>query len=172
MDAAEDRAERGAPSGVVVVAGEQTRGKGQRGRRWMAPAGTSLLMTTIARPDCDPERLPEIPGRVGQCVGHAVCRLTGVSPAMKPPNDLMVEDRKMAGILCQSSIEGRTVRYVLIGIGINVNINRDDLPLSTATSLQIETGRTWNLNLVLNGVLDELERCWCFEDCRNAQAAC
>jgi BirA family transcriptional regulator, biotin operon repressor / biotin---[acetyl-CoA-carboxylase] ligase len=87
---------------------------------------------------------------------------------VKHPNDLMVDGRKLAGILCQSSIEGQTVRYVLIGIGINVNITRDDLPLPTATSLQIETGSTWNLNLLLDGVLNELEHCWCFTACAKA----
>ncbi len=170
MDAAEERAVRGAPSGVVVVAGKQTRGKGQRGRRWLAPAGTSLLMTIIARPGCDPERLTRIPELVGEYVSAAIERVTGVEPDVKLPNDLMVNDRKLAGILCHSSIEGQKVRYVLIGIGINVNIDRSDLPLPTATSLQIETGSTWNLNLLLNGVLDELERCWCFAGCQNAQA--
>jgi BirA family transcriptional regulator, biotin operon repressor / biotin---[acetyl-CoA-carboxylase] ligase len=168
MDAAEQRARRGAPGGVVVVAGEQTEGRGQRGRRWLAPAGTSLLMTVIARPECSPAELQDFPEYVGRYVGRAVNQITGLSCDVKHPNDLMVDGRKLAGILCQSSIEGQTVRYVLIGIGINVNITRDDLPLPTATSLQIETGNTWNLNQLLDGVLNELEHCWCFTACAKA----
>jgi BirA family transcriptional regulator, biotin operon repressor / biotin---[acetyl-CoA-carboxylase] ligase len=169
MDAADDRARRGAPAGVVVVAGEQTEGRGQRGRRWLAPAGTSLLMTILARPDCDPEKLTEFPELVGKYVSRAITHLTGIQPDLKLPNDLMVDGRKVAGILCQSSIEGANVRYVLIGIGINVNIDRDELPLPTATSLQIETDHTWNVNDLLDAVLNQLEQCWCFCSCSNAQ---
>lgn len=171
MDAADERARRGVPAGVVVVAGEQTEGRGQRGRRWLAPAGTSLLMTLIARPVCDPRRLQELPEQIGWYVSRAIQRVTGVICELKLPNDILVNGRKLAGILCQSSIEGANVRYVLIGIGINVNISRDDLPLSTATSLEIETGQPWNLNLILDEVLNELEQCWCFTHCADAQAA-
>jgi BirA family transcriptional regulator, biotin operon repressor / biotin---[acetyl-CoA-carboxylase] ligase len=168
MDSADDRARRGAPAGVVVVAGEQTKGRGQRGRRWLAPAGSSLLMTLIARPACDPRDLPAFPELIGHYVGGAIERLTGLTCELKLPNDVMIGGRKLAGILCQSSIEGQVVRYVLIGIGINVNITRDDLPLPTATSLEIETGQSWNLNLLLDEVLNELERCWCFTSCARA----
>jgi BirA family transcriptional regulator, biotin operon repressor / biotin---[acetyl-CoA-carboxylase] ligase len=168
MDAADDRARRGAPAGVVVVAGEQTKGRGQRGRRWLAPAGTSLLMTMICRPNCDPRDLQEFPKLVGTYVSRAINLITGLQCEIKLPNDLMVDGRKLAGILCQSSIEADSLRYVLIGIGINVNITRDDLPLPTATSLEIETGRTWNLNVLLDGILNELEQCWCFESCNGA----
>lgn len=162
MDAADVRARRGAPAGVVVLAGEQTSGRGQRGRHWQAPAGTSLLMTIIARPDCRPEDLPELPEIVGRHLGRAIEQVSGLTCGLKLPNDVMVCGRKLAGILCQSSIEGQSVRYVLIGIGINVNIPADDLPLPTATSLQIETGHLWDLNPLLDDVLDELEQCWCF----------
>jgi BirA family transcriptional regulator, biotin operon repressor / biotin---[acetyl-CoA-carboxylase] ligase len=168
MDAADDRARRGAPAGVVVVAGEQTKGRGQRGKRWLAPAGTSLLMTMVCRPECDPRELHDFPKHVGTYVSSAIHQVTGVQCEIKLPNDLLVNGRKLAGILCQSSIEGETLRYVLIGIGINVNITREDLPLPTATSLEIETGRTWNLNMLLDGVLNELEKCWCFECCSDA----
>lgn len=162
MDAADERARRGAPAGVVVVAGEQTEGRGQRGRRWDAPAGSSLLMTVICRPSCDPERLPKVPEVVGQRVIDAIERLTGLRPVLKEPNDVLMNGRKLAGVLCQSAIEGERVQYVLIGIGINGNIAREDLPLETATSLLVETGRSWDLEEVLAGVLDELEACWCF----------
>jgi BirA family transcriptional regulator, biotin operon repressor / biotin---[acetyl-CoA-carboxylase] ligase len=162
MDAADQRARRGAPAGVVVVAGEQTEGRGQRGRRWIAPAGTSLLMTMIARPECSPEDLQDFPGQAGRFISRAITRLTGISCDVKHPNDIMVDGRKVAGILCQSSIEGQTVRYLLIGVGVNVNIDRADLPLPTATSLQIETGKQWDVRQLLDVVLDEMEHCWCF----------
>ncbi len=168
MDAADERARRGAPAGVVVVAGAQTVGRGQRGRQWLAPAGTSLLMTMIARPECDPGRLADVPELVGRHLSAAVFRIAGLRCDVKLPNDLMVNDRKLAGILCQSAIEGPQVRHLLIGIGINVNIPPDDLPLPTATSLEIETGQRWDLNLLLNEVLNEIEQCWCFAACTNA----
>jgi BirA family transcriptional regulator, biotin operon repressor / biotin---[acetyl-CoA-carboxylase] ligase len=168
MDAADERARRGAPAGVVVVAGEQTQGRGQRGRRWLAPAGTSLLMTVIARPYCRPDEVTQFPELAGRYVAQAITRLTGLVCDVKLPNDVLVGERKIAGVLCQSSIEGQQVRYLLIGIGINVNINRSDLPLPTATSLEIETGRTWNLNELLDSLLDEFEQCRCFEACLSA----
>jgi BirA family transcriptional regulator, biotin operon repressor / biotin---[acetyl-CoA-carboxylase] ligase len=164
MDAAEERAQRGAPSGVVVVAGEQTSGRGQRGRQWLAPAGTSLLMTALARPVCPPNELTGLPVVVGTHVSRAVERIADLKVEIKPPNDLLVDGRKIAGILCQSLIEGTQVRHLLIGIGLNVNIDRDDVPLPTATSLQIETGKRWDLNEVLEIVLNELEQCWCFSE--------
>lgn len=162
MDDASEHARRGAPAGVVIVAGEQTAGRGQQGRPWLAPAGSSLLMTAIARPDCKPDELERIPEAVGHHVARAIERWTGLTCNIKLPNDLMIEGRKIAGILCQSSIEGQRVHYVLIGIGINVNISRDDLPLPTATSIEIETGKRHDVNELLEHVLDELARCWCF----------
>jgi BirA family transcriptional regulator, biotin operon repressor / biotin---[acetyl-CoA-carboxylase] ligase len=163
MDHAHEHARRGAPAGVVIVAGEQTAGKGQRGRRWLAPAGSSLLMTALARPSCDPSVLETVPEHVGWHVARAIERWIGISCSIKPPNDLMVDGRKIAGILCQSAIEGQRVQYVLIGIGINVNISRDDLPLPTATSIEIESGQPQDVNELLDVLLDELARCWCFD---------
>ncbi|TVR75787.1 MAG: biotin--[acetyl-CoA-carboxylase] ligase [Sphaerobacteraceae bacterium] len=168
MDDASQHARRGAPTGVVIVAGEQTAGRGQYGRQWLAPAGSSLLMTAIARPDCSPDRLEHIPELVGHAVSRAIERWVGVQCDIKLPNDLMVEGRKIAGILCQSSIEGQKVHYILVGIGINVNLDRDDLPLPTATSIQIETGKPGDVNELLDRVLDELEECWCFGGARTA----
>lgn len=162
MDDATAHAKRGAPAGVVIVASEQTEGRGQRGRQWMAPAGSSLLMTAIARPDCSLDQLDDIPEHVGHHVSQAIERWAGLTCQIKLPNDLMIDGKKVAGILCQSSVEGQRVNYVLIGIGINVNIGRDDLPLPTATSIEIETGQQGDLNELLDSVLDELSRCWCF----------
>jgi BirA family transcriptional regulator, biotin operon repressor / biotin---[acetyl-CoA-carboxylase] ligase len=170
MDSAEERARNGAPAGVVIVAGQQTAGRGQRGRNWLAPAGTSLLMTLLARPQCGPERLPAIPKLVGGHLSRVVREITGLHCTVKPPNDLLVDGKKLGGILCQSSILGDQVQYVLIGIGINVNISPEDLPLPTATSFQCETGETYDLNRVLEAVLDELEHCWCFSGSRAAPA--
>jgi BirA family transcriptional regulator, biotin operon repressor / biotin---[acetyl-CoA-carboxylase] ligase len=162
MDAAEVRAKRGAPAGVAVVAAWQSNGRGQHGRNWLAPAGTSMLMTVLARPHCSPDSLTDIPIEIGQHVGRAIERHTGLQPTIKPPNDLLVRGKKVGGILCQSSIERGEVQYVLIGIGVNANISPDDLPLPTATSLLAETGQRWDINDLLHAVLDELEHCWCF----------
>jgi BirA family transcriptional regulator, biotin operon repressor / biotin---[acetyl-CoA-carboxylase] ligase len=162
MDAADERARKGAPAGVVVVAGQQTAGRGRRGRQWLAPAGTSLLMTIIARPDCEPSRLTELPVSIGTHLARIVSRIGGLQSTVKPPNDVMVDGRKIGGILCQSSIVREQVQYVLIGVGLNVNIPPEDLPLPGATSLQSETGESFDLNRLLEIVLDELEHCWCF----------
>lgn len=104
-------------------------------------------------------RIPEV---VGQHLAAAIERKTGLACTLKPPNDVLVGGRKLAGVLCQSSIEGEAVQYVLIGIGINVNIPCDDLPTNSATSILAETNRTHDLNELLDAVLDEVEQCWCF----------
>ncbi len=168
MDAADDRAKRGAPAGVVVVAAEQTSGRGQRGRTWLAPRGTSLLMTIICRPTCQPEELSVFPTHVGRYVSRAIERLTGLPCDLKVPNDVLIDNRKTAGVLCQSSVQEGRVNYVLIGIGVNVNISPEDLPLENATSLLAETGRSWDVNAVLEEVLNQLEACWCFSACQLA----
>lgn len=105
---------------------------------------------------------------IGEHVINLITCLTGLRPELKQPNDVLMNGRKLAGVLCQSAIEGEQVRYVLIGIGLNANIASEDLPVETATSLLVETGREWDLDLLLNGVLDELERCWCFAPPLNA----
>jgi len=143
-----------APEGAVAVAGEQTAGRGRLGRRWLAPAGTSLLCSVQLRPEVSPERFPELTGVAARACAEAIAAMTGIQPEVKFPNDLLVGGRKVAGILAEAR-EGR----VVLGVGVNVNVEEIDLPTEVdrpATSLLAETGRTISRAGLLVELLERL----------------
>jgi len=145
-----------APEGALVVAEEQTAGRGRLGRSWFAPAGTSLLCSLQLRPDTPTERLPELTGVAARACADAIAALTGLEPALKFPNDVLVGGRKVAGILAEAR-DGR----VVLGVGINVNLPVDELPEDVdrpATSLLVETGRELDRAELLAELLERLER--------------
>ena len=145
-----------APEGAVVVAGEQTAGRGRLGRRWLAPAGTSVLCSVQLRPDVSGERLPELTGVAARACAEAVEALTGLAAELKFPNDVLLDGRKTAGVLA----EAREDRVVL-GIGVNVNVPAEQLPVEVehpATSLLVETGRELDRGELLVELLERLER--------------
>jgi len=158
MDIAAELAAQGAPAGTVVLAEEQTEGRGREGRRWFAPPGTSLLFTVIARPPFAVVQDERLSVRVAEHVAAAIRRTCGLQPTIKEPNDLLVGGRKLVGILLQSRVRSETLEYLLIGIGINVNVPAEQLPLPTATSLLVELGHPVDREALLRAVLDELGR--------------
>ena len=145
-----------APEGALVAADEQTAGRGRLGRRWLAPARTSLLCSLQLRPALSSERLPELTGVASRACADAIAALTGLEPELKFPNDVLVGNRKVAGILA----EAREQRVVL-GIGVNVNITAGDLPQEVdraATSVLVETGQELERAELLVELLERLER--------------
>jgi BirA family biotin operon repressor/biotin-[acetyl-CoA-carboxylase] ligase len=145
----------GDPEGAVAVADEQTEGRGRLGRSWSAPPGTSILVSILLRPDVESARLPELPIVGGKAVSTAIEAETGVAAAIKFPNDVLIGNRKVAGILAEAS-DGR----VVLGIGINVNQTADQLPpdaQTEPTSLRIETGKELDRASLLAAVLASLE---------------
>ena len=144
-----------ASEGTIVVAGKQTEGRGRLGRRWLAPAGTSLLCSLQLRPDVPGERLPELTGVAARACAKAIAAVTGLEPTLKFPNDVLLEERKVAGVLAEAR-EGR----VVLGIGVNVNVAEAQLPQELdrpATSLLVETGRELDRAELLAELLDRLE---------------
>jgi BirA family transcriptional regulator, biotin operon repressor / biotin---[acetyl-CoA-carboxylase] ligase len=144
------------PEGAVAVADEQTEGRGRLGRRWLAPAGTSLLVSVLLRPDVKPARLPELSLVAGRACAEAITEAAGLETEVKFPNDLLVRGRKVAGILAEAS-EGR----VVLGIGVNVSQAAGELPAeprTPATSLLLEIGRPVDRAELLVALLDHLER--------------
>lgn len=158
MEVAAKHAAHGAPAGLVVIAEEQTTGRGRLGRVWLAPPGTSLLFTALFRPALEAARSGELSRLVARQVGDAIVEVTGVCPSIKDPNDLLIEGKKIAGILCQTSIRGDQLEYLLIGIGLNVNIPPDQLPFPTATSLLTVTGILQDRERLLATILARLEQ--------------
>jgi BirA family biotin operon repressor/biotin-[acetyl-CoA-carboxylase] ligase len=142
--------------GTVAVAEQQTEGRGRLGRSWHAPAGTSILVSVLLRPQVEAARLPELSPVAGRAVADAINAETGVETRMKHPNDVLIGDRKVAGILAEA-IEGR----VVLGIGVNVNQTRGELPEGVdppATSLLLETGSVVERAPLLAAILRQLER--------------
>ena len=150
---AEDQAE-----GAVAVAEEQTEGRGRLGRTWEAPAGTSLLVSVVLLPAVAASRLPELSLVAGGAVAEAILEVTGIEPAIKFPNDVLIGGRKVAGILAESS-EGR----VVLGIGVNANQTLEQLPADAQTeptSLRLELGEPVSRVQLLTAILLQLERAY------------
>jgi BirA family biotin operon repressor/biotin-[acetyl-CoA-carboxylase] ligase len=144
--------------GAVAVAEEQTEGRGRLGRNWEAPAGTSVLVSVLLLPSVAASRLPELSLVAGNAVAEAILEVTGIEPAIKFPNDVLIGGRKVAGILAESS-EGR----VVLGIGVNVNQSLEQLPAKAQTeptSLRLELGEPVSRLRLLAAILLQLERAY------------
>lgn len=137
MDRASDLASGGAPPGMVVVADHQSAGRGTHGRRWLAPPHTCLMFTAVLRPRGAVESLPNLPGYIAQLIAGVLTERLGVDVDVVYPNDLMVDGRKICGVLCQSRVYRGSVVYVLCGVGLNTFMREDQLPLRDATSLYL-----------------------------------
>lgn len=145
----------GAPEGAVAATDEQTEGRGRLGRSWHAPPGTSLLFSVVLTPRVPSERLPELSVVAGEAVAEAIAAETGLSTMVKPPNDVLVDGRKVAGVLAEAN-ESR----VTLGVGINITQTEDELPQRTevpATSIAL-AGATVDRAELLAAVLEALER--------------
>jgi len=133
--------EEGAEEGVLAVAGEQTRGRGRRGRSWQSPPDANIYMTLGLRPDFLPDLAPMITLIDAMAVAEAVEEACGLKTQIKWPNDVVIGGKKICGILTEMSAETGYIHYVVIGTGINVNITEFPVELrETATSLCIEKG--------------------------------
>lgn len=160
MDEARRAAESGEGEGYVVAADRQTAGRGRRGRGWFSPAG-NLNATVLLRPVVSADRATWIPLLAGVAMADAIRRLVGLEARVKWPNDVVVGDRKVAGILTESQwdAEGR-LAWVLVGVGVNGDVRRDEFPedlRETATSLSAEAGRHVCLPALLKVFLERFE---------------
>jgi BirA family biotin operon repressor/biotin-[acetyl-CoA-carboxylase] ligase len=146
------------PEGAIAVTEEQTEGRGRLGRVWQAPAGTSVLVSILLVPEVAPPQLPELSLVAGGAVAEAILEVTGIEPAIKFPNDVLIAGRKVAGVLAESS-EGR----VVLGIGVNANQTREQLPADAQTeptSLRVELGEPVSRVQLLAAILLQLERAY------------
>jgi BirA family transcriptional regulator, biotin operon repressor / biotin---[acetyl-CoA-carboxylase] ligase len=142
--------------GAVAVADEQTEGRGRLGRTWEARPGTSILASVLLEPPVPAPRLPELTLLAADACAGAVAAITGLSATIKYPNDVLVDGRKVAGILAEAR-EGR----VVLGIGVNVNVDEAELPTNTATpagSLSVAVGRELSRAELLAELLWQLEQ--------------
>ena len=133
----------GAPQGTLVVAEEQTAGRGRMGRRWIAPAGTSLLFSILLYPNLSPEKAPRLTMLASLAAAEAIESLTGLPVRFKWPNDILIRGRKVGGVLTEIGLTGERVDYAVVGVGLNVNWDPSQvLELEgKATSISQEWGR-------------------------------
>jgi BirA family transcriptional regulator, biotin operon repressor / biotin---[acetyl-CoA-carboxylase] ligase len=151
-------ARAGAPHGTVILADEQSAGRGRYGRSWHSPPGENLYLSVVLRPDIAPERAPPITLAGGLGVVDAVNK-AGVRASLKWPNDVLVGGKKLAGVLTEMNTRGQELEHVILGIGVNVNAHA--LPpeiASIATSLRLELGREVEREDFLSELLPALER--------------
>lgn len=152
-------AEEGAPHGTLIVADEQTQGRGRRGRSWKSPKGTNISMTLILRPDLEPSRASMLTIVMGLSVAQGLKELLELPIEIKWPNDAVLNGHKLCGILTEMSAQIDYINYVVVGTGINVNLPEipEDLK-EIATSLLIETGHTVNRAEVIGAVMQAFAR--------------
>ncbi len=156
-DAATAWALSGAPEGAVVLADEQTAGRGRLGRTWIAAPGSSLLLSVILRPRLAPETLPRVTLMGAVALAEALADW-GLSPGIKWPNDVLLGGRKTAGILSEAVWSGDDLTAVVLGIGVNVRADAlPDAAALNATSVEAALGRVpdrWRLLLDLLARID------------------
>jgi BirA family transcriptional regulator, biotin operon repressor / biotin---[acetyl-CoA-carboxylase] ligase len=154
-------AAEGAPEGTVVLAEHQREGRGRRGRSWHDHPGDNLLFSLILRPQLIAAHVPRLALLAAVAVAEGVERHTGLRPGIKWPNDILLADRKCAGVLAEATTEGAAVGRVILGIGVNVNQRGfpDDLA-PHVTSLALELGTGLDRRALLAEILLALER-WC-----------
>lgn len=160
QDVARDMAHAGAPEGLLVLAEEQTAGRGRYGRRWEAPPGSSLLASLLLRPTfLPPERAFLLTALAALGIAEAVAQQTGLDVALKWPNDLLVAGRKACGILVELEGQPDRLEWALLGWGLNVNVDfsTDEALSRTATSLAAAAGRPWERLPLLWACLERLE---------------
>ena len=141
---AKKEAAAGAPEGTVIIADEQTGGRGRLGRHWVSPKGTGIWMSIILKPELEPAEAAKITQLTAASVATALRNVTGCEAGIKWPNDIIINKKKVCGILTEMSAELNSINHIIIGIGINVNVDPDEFPeevRAIATSVKESVGR-------------------------------
>ncbi len=156
-----EAAQSGAPDGTVIIAERQTAGRGRLARTWESPAGCNLYVSVIVRQLPPMDRLGWLPLITASAMAAAIRSLTGLPPALKWPNDVMLGGKKVGGVLCESQALGTDAACVVVGIGLNVNWRESDMPPEIrplATSLAAQSRKPADRVRLLAILLLELER--------------
>lgn len=160
-DIVEKLARDGVAEGVVVFAESQTQGRGRLGRAWVSPPGKGLWFSVLLRPQIAPQAVTRLTIAAAASLARTVQSVTGVVPRIKWPNDLLVNGRKISGILTELSAELDHVKYVILGIGMNINLTEADFPADLkpiATSLRVAAKREINRPEFAAELLRQLDR--------------
>ncbi len=155
-----------AEDGTLVLAEEQTAGRGRLGRHWFSPPGMNIYASILLKKTLDGDRLSQwlswLPLMAAVSAAEAIETVAGTNVRVKWPNDLLIDERKVAGILCESGTSARSGPFQVVGIGINVNSLASDFPddvRKTATTIHQQTGQQIDRNRLLVHLLQDLEFC-------------
>ena len=155
-------AEEGEPHGTTVIAEKQNAGRGRRGKYWESPPGSAIYMTIMLKPEFAPDKASMLTLVMALSVAEAITEATGLQAGIKWPNDVVVNKKKVCGILTELNVETDYIRHVVIGVGINVNNGApEEFPeeiRETATSLRIEAGTPFSRAELLERVLERFEK--------------
>ena len=151
----------GAPDGTVVIANDQTAGRGRMGRTFQSPKDKGIYLSVLLRPEMEPQRLMPVTAMAGIAVADAVEVVCGVRPGLKWPNDPVIGNKKLCGILTEMSLEGETGRVQYLVLGIGINVGQADLTedvAAIATSLSAYLGRPVSRPQLAAALIKELEK--------------
>ena len=149
----------GTPSGTIIVTDNQFKGKGRNNRKWLSSPNKSLTFSIIITSNLEATFSNWIPIISALAINNALS-LFNIRVKIKYPNDLIIDDKKIGGILCESKIRGKHLKHIVIGIGINVNERLEDFNpeiLKIATSMQINSGKFYQRERILAEILNEIE---------------
>ncbi len=154
-----EMASNGMPGGLVILAESQAKGKGRLGRNWFSPEGVNLYFSLFLRPHQPVREFPLFSLATSVAVVDAIEKVTGLSPAIKWPNDILLGEKKVAGILLESETGGGQTPPLVIGIGLNVNLDPSALPpelQATACSLKMALGQEVDRTVLACALLESL----------------
>ena len=147
--------------GLVVFAEHQTAGRGQRGNRWESAAGKGLWFSILLRPKIDLASSPRLTAWAAEAVSGAIQNEFSLTPAIKPPNDVHIDGRKVAGVLVEMRAQEKAAHLAIAGIGVNVNQSREDFPKelqNRAISLAMALGKQIDRQSFAIALLRKLDR--------------
>ncbi|MBN9653052.1 biotin--[acetyl-CoA-carboxylase] ligase [Halobacillus sp. GSS1] len=149
-------AKQGKPHGTVVIADEQVKGKGRMSRNWDSPKGKGIWMTILLRPNLPPVQAPQITLLAATVLARMIAERSTLVPQIKWPNDLLINHKKVSGILTEMQAEQDTIQYIVLGMGMNVNQEDREIPSDIkykASSLKIESSEHWNIQQTVQHIL-------------------
>ena len=155
---ARDLADGGAAEGTLVLSEAQTKGRGRKGRTWYSPPEGGIYISLILRPLISPAEAPKFTLLTAVALAEAIVSLTGLSIDIKWPNDILINGKKLAGILTEMSTEMDAVNYIVVGLGLNVNTPAFPVEIGQiATSIRIETGESFPRVMIIQEYLKRYE---------------
>ncbi|KGX87943.1 biotin--[acetyl-CoA-carboxylase] ligase [Pontibacillus litoralis] len=158
---AHNQAQNGSAHGTVIIADEQTNGRGRLHRQWYSHKGEGIWMSMILRPTMEPHLSPQLTLLAATVLAETLKRHCGVKPQIKWPNDILIHDKKVAGILTELQAEQDQVNYIVLGIGMNVNQPNTAFIgelQRKATSLHLQTNQTWDISALVQDILQTFEK--------------